>query len=88
MSDVNWVKRPKAFLGDLSADGVPAYLQALARAGRIIADMAIYGNDLDRMRAAQVLEMAEEELKQANVDIRRELILTGQEGDDGADGKD
>ena len=86
MSDVNWVKRPKAFLGDLSADGIPVYLQALARAGRIIADMAIYGNDQDRVRAAQVLEMAEEELEQAKVDIQGELILTGQAEDADAEG--
>ncbi|MCK4300496.1 MAG: hypothetical protein KAX80_13220 [Planctomycetes bacterium] len=86
MAEMAEIRTPKAFLGDLSVDEVPVYLQALARAGRMILGMAIYGNEQDRVRAAQVLEMALEKMGQAEEDIRGELVRLGLEDDDGTDG--
>lgn len=81
MSEVKGIKPPMAFLGDLAVDEVPVYLQALARAGRMIVGVAIYGNEGDRVRAAQILERVEAELEQAREDIK-----AGGAGDDGVDG--
>jgi len=70
VSDVQKIKRPKAFLGDLAVDEVPVYLQALARAGRMIVGMAIYMEpDVDLRNAVRILEMVEKELEEARKQV-------------------
>lgn len=66
MTDIDQVERPVAFLGELSDDEVPDYLYPLVIIARMLGGFAVYDDPAsNRARALRVIELAREELKDA-----------------------
>ena len=66
LAELREVRRPVAILGLLSHDKVPDYLYPLLMAARMITHSAVYDDPvLDKARALRIIEMAREELKDA-----------------------
>ena len=63
MTDIDQVKRPVAFLKELSDDAVPDYLYPLVVVARMLNGFAVYGDPAsNQARALRIIEQVRREL--------------------------
>lgn len=71
MTDIDQIKRPVAFLRELSDEEVPDYLYPLVIAARMLSNFAVYDEGSNRVRALRIIEQVKEELRHAEQRCQR-----------------